>query len=219
MPAELALHRGRAWYDVVKPIVDRVLALAGLIALAPVLLVIALAVRLDSPGPIIFRQTRLGRHGKPFTMFKFRTMWANADDGPHREAYERFRLARSLADSDAGTFKLLNDPRVTRVGRFLRATSLDELPQLVNVLLGEMSLVGPRPPIPYEAQHYEPRHWNRLSIKPGLTGPWQATARSRVGFEEMVDMDLDYVANCGLWRDLKILARTVVAVLSRDGAG
>ncbi len=207
------------WYEWGKPIFDRIVALLALIALSPVLLAIALAVRLDSPGPIIYRQKRVGQGGRVFTMYKFRTMVDGAEDTPHRAAFERFFRARSLDETGARTFKLEGDPRVTRVGRLLRATSLDELPQLLNVLGGTMSLVGPRPPIPYETELYEPRHWRRLDVRPGITGPWQATARSQVPFEDMVAMDLDYIVRRSFLLDLKILLLTVGVVLTRKGAG
>ncbi len=207
------------WYEWGKPLFDRIVALLALIVLTPVLLAIALAVRLDSPGPIIYRQKRVGQAGREFTMYKFRTMVDGAEDAPHRAAFERFFRARSLEETGARTFKLEGDPRVTRVGRFLRATSLDELPQLLNVLTGTMSLVGPRPPIPYETELYEPRHWLRLAVRPGITGPWQARARSQVPFEDMVAMDLEYIARRSFLLDLKILLFTVAAVVTQKGAG
>lgn len=202
-----------------KPFFDRAVAALALIALTPLLLAIAIAIKLDSSGPIIYRQRRVGKGGMPFTMFKFRTMFSNADDTPHRVAFERFFRARTLSETGASSFKLKNDRRVTRVGRVLRSTSLDELPQLINVLQGRMSLVGPRPPILYETAMYQARHWRRLSVRPGITGAWQVSARSRVPFEEMVAMDLDYIARESLLLDLKIMALTVGAVLNRRGAG
>lgn len=207
------------WYEWEKIFVDRVLALAGLIVLLPILLAIAVAIHLDSPGPVIYRQRRVGKDGREFTMYKFRTMVDGADEALHRAAFARFFQARSLEDVGTATFKLENDPRVTRVGRFLRSTSLDELPQLVNVLNGTMSLVGPRPPIPYETEMYERHHWQRLVVRPGITGPWQALARNRVPFEEMVAMDLDYIAQRSLGLDLKIMLLTVSAILIQQGAG
>jgi lipopolysaccharide/colanic/teichoic acid biosynthesis glycosyltransferase len=200
-------------------LLDRALSLAGLICLSPVLALVAAAIRIDSRGPIIFRQVRLGKNGVPFVMFKFRTMRNGADDAPHRAAFERFRRAESLEAIGAQSFKLQDDPRVTRVGAFLRSTSLDELPQLANVLLGTMSLVGPRPPIPYETEVYEPRHWARMAALPGITGPWQALSRSRASFEEMVAMDLEYISSVSLRRDVRLLFLTVGAVVRRDGAG
>jgi len=181
--------------------------------------VVALAIRVDSPGPAIYRQRRVGKDGKEFIMYKFRTMVDGIDDAPHRAAFERFFRARSLEEIGETTFKLKDDRRITRVGRFLRLTSLDELPQLFNVLNGTMSLVGPRPPIPYETELYEPWHWRRLAVRPGITGPWQALARNQVPFADMVLMDLDYVARKSLRLDLKILLLTVGTVLFQKGAG
>jgi lipopolysaccharide/colanic/teichoic acid biosynthesis glycosyltransferase len=203
----------------VKRLLEVTLTLGGLIVLAPVLGVIALAIRLDSPGPILFRQIRYGQNGKPFTMNKFRTMVVDADDAIHREAVDRFFRARSLADIGDTTFKLREDPRVTSVGRFLRSTSLDELPQIFNVLNGTMSLVGPRPPVAYEIAYYAPRHWRRLAVRPGITGPWQVFGRNRVSFEEMVTLDLDYIERRSLVYDLKLLVLTFGAIATREGAG
>jgi lipopolysaccharide/colanic/teichoic acid biosynthesis glycosyltransferase len=211
--------RSRGWYTWGKLVLDCFLASIGLVLAAPFLLAIAVAIRLDSPGPALFQQVRVGRNGREFTMYKFRTMATHADDAPHRAAFERFYRASSGEPVAGGTFKLQRDPRVTRVGRVLRTTSLDELPQLLNVLNGTMSLVGPRPPIPYETELYEDRHWRRMVAQPGITGLWQATARSQVSFEEMVVLDLDYIARQSLVLDLKILALTVGVVLRREGAG
>jgi lipopolysaccharide/colanic/teichoic acid biosynthesis glycosyltransferase len=187
--------------------------------LSPILILIGLAIWIDSPGSPLYRQTRLGQNGEEFTILKFRTMISNADDKPHRTAYERFATAVSLAEAGVPTFKIVKDPRVTRLGALLRANSLDELPQLLNVITGSMSLVGPRPPIPWETLGYAPRHWRRLSVKPGMTGLWQATARSYATFEEMVALDLKYIDHLSLAFDIKIMILTVGAVISRKGAG
>jgi lipopolysaccharide/colanic/teichoic acid biosynthesis glycosyltransferase len=146
-------------------------------------------------------------------------MVANADDALHRAAFDRFAKASSLAEVGDSTFKLRADPRITRVGKFLRTTSLDELPQLFNVLNGTMSLVGPRPPISYETTYYTERHWHRLAVRPGITGPWQVYGRNRVSFEEMVDLDLDYIAQRSFVTDLKLIVLTLGAIASRKGAG
>lgn len=207
------------WYRDCKPALDRLVAVIAIILLLPFLIAIAIAIRLDSPGPVLYRQRRLGKNRTPFTMYKFRTMRSDADDAPHRLAFERFFHARSLNETGASSFKLQNDSRVTRVGRILRSTSLDELPQLVNVLNGTMSLVGPRPPIPYETSLYESSHWQRLAVRPGITGVWQVSARNRVPFEEMIAIDLNYIAHESFWLDLKILVLTVGAVINRKGAG
>ena len=212
----------------------RLLDLAGaalaLVLLAPLMAVVAAAVAASSPGPVVFRQVRLGRGGAPFVFYKFRTMTHGSDDAVHRDFVARLIAgtpARTASGAgvpgepaqDRGGFKLQDDPRVTTLGRFLRRTSLDELPQLFNVLRGDMSLVGPRPPIPYEARHYRAWHLRRLAqVKPGITGPWQVAGRSQVPFDEMVRMDLRYVAHASLGLDLLLLARTVGVVFSGRGA-
>jgi exopolysaccharide biosynthesis polyprenyl glycosylphosphotransferase len=203
-----------------KRALDIVGSLALLAVLSPVLLVVAALVKFTSAGPILFRQTRVGEHGKPFKMLKFRTMRVNADDRLHRE-YVASLIAAGQQGTAAkdGVFKITNDPRITPVGRFLRRTSLDELPQFINVLLGSMSLVGPRPPIPYEVEQYKPWHHRRvLDAKPGITGLWQVTGRSRTSFDDMVRLDLRYARRCSLWTDIKILLATPGAVFSGKGA-
>lgn len=194
-----------------------------LLALSPLLLLIALAIKLTSPGPVIFRQERIGRHGVPFTLYKFRSMYVQSDPGLHREFITRY--IAGAADGHGGTttngvvYKLTKDPRVTPVGRLLRKTSLDEFPQLFNVLRGEMSLVGPRPPIRYELEAYDVWHRRRLlEAKPGVTGLWQVTGRSRLRFDDMVRLDLQYAKTWSLWLDLKILIRTARVMLSGTGA-
>lgn len=193
----------------VKRSFDLVGALACLLAVAPLLIVIAVAIKLDSRGPVFFRQTRVGRHGTRFQMIKFRTMVADAE-----------QLKASLADRNEahdGLFKIADDPRVTRVGCLLRASAIDELPQLLNVLRGEMSLVGPRPLVLEEDQRIEGWHRRRLELTPGMTGQWQILGATRVPLREMVAMDYLYVANWSLWTDVKILLRTVPHVLGRRG--
>lgn len=195
-----------------KRALDLAVAVCLLVVLAPVLLAIAIAVRLDSRGPALFRQERLGRGRRPFRVCKFRTMAHNAPDDLHREYVAR--LARGEVEGD-GLKKLVADPRVTRVGRFLRRTSLDELPQLFNVVAGEMSLVGPRPAIEYELDNYGPAHHRRFEVRPGITGLWQVSGRNRLGFVEMLDLDIRYVDEMGPWTDLKILARTPTAIFGK----
>ena len=193
-----------------------------LTALAPLGLLIAGLVRLTSPGPILFRQVRVGYGGRPFTMLKFRTMYADADETVHRRFVTRFIVdgPRAAPSNEAGLFKLVHDPRVTPVGRLLRKTSLDELPQIWNVLRGEMSLVGPRPPIPYEFEQYAPWHRRRVfEVRPGLTGLWQVRGRSRTTFDEIVRLDLRYVRTQSLSTDLRILLAAPRAVISGKGAG
>ena len=195
-------------------------SLALLTILLPLFLTIAVLVKLKSPGPIFFRQKRIGEKAKPFTMLKFRSMYVNADNAIHQQYVNWFITASDQEKkSAAGVFKLTNDPRITPIGNFLRKTSLDELPQLWNVLRGDMSLVGPRPPLEYEVQKYAPWHCRRvLEAKPGITGLWQVTGRSRTTFDEMVRLDLRYARKASVWTDIKILLATPRAVLMGKGA-
>ena len=196
---------------------------ALLILASPLMLVTAIAVKLTSPGPIIFRQMRIGRGGKPFPFYKFRSMRCDNDDAVHREYVKSLIQGRhdeiNEGDEDKPVYKLQSDPRITSVGRIIRRTSIDELPQLFNVLKGEMSLVGPRPPIQYEIEDYQSWHMRRLQeVRPGITGLWQVEGRSKTTFDEMVRLDLRYIRNWSLWLDIKILFKTVVVVLRCDGA-
>lgn len=193
-----------------KSLLDRFSAAMALVVLAPLLLVVAIAIRLGSRGPAIFRQERTGRDGVPFTIYKFRTMVVDAED--------RLDGLRARNEGAGPLFKLRDDPRITRLGRLLRRTSIDELPQLVNVVRGDMSLVGPRPALPAETSQYSEWVWRRLHVKPGLTGLWQVSGRSALSWEESIRMDLQYVNTWNLRLDLAILARTVRAVLASDGA-
>ncbi len=203
-------RRSFAYEETLKRLLDIVLATAGLIALLPVWICIAIAVKLDSPGPAIFVQDRLGLQGRRFRFYKFRSMYSDAEK----------RLSEVLAHNeiDGPVFKMRNDPRISRVGAFLRRTSLDELPQLINVLKGEMSLVGPRPPLPREVEQYRPGDHIRLSVKPGLTCLWQISGRSNVGFDQWMEYDREYVRNMSLLLDVQILLRTVWVVISCRGA-
>ena len=206
----------------VKRCLDIAGSLLALLILAPLMILIAAAIKLTSPGPVLFRQMRLGQSGRGFTFLKFRSMHAKADPAIHEAYIKRFisNQADSAADGgDGKVFKLLADPRITRVGRFLRRTSLDEIPQFFSVLVGHMSLVGPRPPLPYEFAKYEIWHRRRLlAVKPGITGFWQVEGRSRVKFDEMVRMDIAYARSWSIWMDIKILLRTPRAVVSGNGA-
>ncbi len=193
-----------------KRAMDVAIATLALIVLAPLMGLIALAIKLDSPGPVLLRQVRIGRHGKPFVCYKFRSMRVGAEQ--ELERLQAFNEARGPI------FKMRNDPRRTRVGRILRRLSLDELPQLLNVLKNEMSLVGPRPPLPHEVERYEPWHRRRLEVAPGMTGLWQVSGRSNLTFDEMVLLDIWYIENWSLWLDVKILLRTIPAVLLGVGA-
>jgi lipopolysaccharide/colanic/teichoic acid biosynthesis glycosyltransferase len=194
-----------------------------LILLSPLLGAIAALVKLTSDGPVLFKQERIGQFGKRFKFLKFRSMFLNNAPTIHQEYVRDFiagsKGAHSTNSAEAPVYKIVNDPRVTPLGRFLRKTSLDELPQLWNVLVGEMSLVGPRPPVPYEFAVYD--HWHRrrvLEVKPGITGLWQVNGRSRTTFDEMVRLDLQYATEWSLWLDVKILLATPRAVLSSSGA-
>jgi lipopolysaccharide/colanic/teichoic acid biosynthesis glycosyltransferase len=188
---------------------DLTCSVALLVILAPLIAVIAVAIRLDSRGPVLFGQLRVGRHDRPFRIYKFRTMV--------RDAESQKDSLRGRNEASGGLFKILDDPRVTRVGGLLRRTAIDELPQLANVLRGEMSLVGPRPLVLDEDRRVEGWHRRRLELTPGMTGPWQILGPARVPLGEMAAIDYLYVANWSLWSDLKILLRTVSYVLARRG--
>jgi exopolysaccharide biosynthesis polyprenyl glycosylphosphotransferase len=216
-PSGVSAHRpewisreANGWGRVAKRGLDVMVALCLLIVISPVLALIALAILLESRGPVLFRQVRSGRNGEPFTFLKFRSMVADAE--------ARRRELEVLNEADGPIFKIRNDPRITRVGRILRRTSLDELPQLWNVLRGDMSLVGPRPPLPSEVLKYEPWQLGRLAVTPGITGLWQVSGRSDVGFTEMVLLDIQYIQKWSLWLDIKILMRTVLVVFLAQGA-
>lgn len=212
------LERGGR-YDFVKRAFDVVVSLLGLILLFPLLAAIAAAVKLTSKGPILFRQERIGQFCKKFTFLKFRSMYLNNDPSIHREYVERLIAGSKASNASGKVFKITNDPRVTPLGRFLRRTSLDELPQLFNVLRGDMTLVGPRPCIAYEFNKYQAWHRQRLlAVKPGITGLWQVKGRSTVKFDEMVRLDLAYANTRSLGLDLRILCQTPRAVVSGSGA-
>ena len=214
----------RSWVNAwTKRALDIVGALVGIVLASPFMLATAVAVAVTSPGPVIFRQTRLGKGGVPFVLYKFRSMRIDADDRIHREYVANLIQgnlhAINQGDDSRPLYKMSADPRITRVGRFIRATSLDELPQFFNVLKGDMSLVGPRPPLQYEAEKYQSWHLRRvLQARPGITGLWQVEGRSTTSFDDMVRLDLRYIRHCSLLLDLKILLKTIVVVLRRDGA-
>lgn len=206
-------------YLLAKRALDIVLVLLLLIPLALVMAVVAVAILLDSRGPVFYRQKRVGVNGVEFEMLKFRSMRTNCDDTLHRKAVERFMSGKALnANARNGDrFKVADDPRITRVGKFIRKTSIDELPQFLNVLAGQMSLVGPRPPLPYEVARYRQRDWLRLTGKPGVTGPWQVYGRSRVTFKQMVEMDIRYLKRQSLREDIKLIVLTVPVMLRGSG--
>jgi lipopolysaccharide/colanic/teichoic acid biosynthesis glycosyltransferase len=228
---------GERGYFTLKRCFDVVVSFLLLLVMSPLFALIALAIRLDSPGPVFFAQERVGSklrwvRGRKtseirvFKFYKFRSMVHRAKEDTHRQFIQalisddeaRLDEMQNGAASASGKYKLARDPRITRVGGFIRRTSLDELPQLWNVLKGDMSLVGPRPAIPYEVEMYKPWHRLRLDAPPGITGLWQVSARSSVKFDEMVQLDIEYVLNQSLWVDFQILLRTPQAVLSGDGA-
>jgi lipopolysaccharide/colanic/teichoic acid biosynthesis glycosyltransferase len=204
------------WEPIARRAVDLVVVVIALTVLVVPMLLIALMIRIGSPGQAFYRQRRIGRGGRPFTMYKFRTMRVGCSDSQHREL-----IARELRGEDTsvgGSWKIDNDPRVTRIGALLRRTSLDELPQLLNVLLGQMSLVGPRPCLDWEAEMFPAKFAQRFDVPPGLTGLWQVSGRSTMGTLEMLELDLAYVRSWSFWTDLMILLRTVPTLLRGHGA-
>ena len=206
-----------------KRAMDIVGSIAGLILCSPLFAVISLAIKLTSKGPVLFKQKRVRRYGSEFTFLKFRSMECVNDPSIHREYVRRFIAGEAdsarIGNNQQAVYKIQDDPRVTRIGKFLRKTSLDELPQLLNVLKGDMSLVGPRPPIPYELDEYQIWHWRRvMEAKPGITGLWQVNGRSRLKFDDMVRLDLQYAKTWSLWLDIKILLQTPRAVFFGAGA-
>ncbi len=208
-------------YERIKRLMDLALTLLLLPFIGITCIIIALLVKFTSRGPVLFRQKRVGKKGVVFDMYKFRSMHVNSDASVHIEAIKMYMNGHKLHHNSSThlSYKLGADPRVTRVGRFLRKTSLDELPQFWNVLRNEMSLVGPRPPLPYEVEMYSPHDWLRLIGKPGLTGPWQVYGRSQVTFREMVDLDIDYLHHQSIMEDLRLIVLTVpVMVWGKGGA-
>jgi lipopolysaccharide/colanic/teichoic acid biosynthesis glycosyltransferase len=210
-------HEAHKFFAAVKRLMDIVGSAIALILCAPVFAAVALAIKMSSKGPVVFKQRRVGQHGELFTFLKFRSMYVDSNSTIHKE-YVKNLIAGHAAyqptkDNGHGVYKLTRDPRITTIGAFLRRTSLDELPQLLNVLRGEMSLVGPRPPVPYEVESYEIWHRRRLlEAKPGITGLWQVSGRNRLRFDDMVRLDLAYARSWSPWLDIKILIRTPLAV-------
>jgi lipopolysaccharide/colanic/teichoic acid biosynthesis glycosyltransferase len=206
------------WEVVVRRIADIIIASGLVLLLAPILLVVGLAIRIDSPGPALFRQRRVGHGRREFTLFKFRSMRLDADPRGHREYVTSLIQGGSANGGRENLYKLAVDDRITPVGRWIRRWSLDELPQLLNVIGGAMTLVGPRPAIPYEVAEYPSWYLQRFSVKPGLTGLWQVSGRSQRTYEEMVRLDIEYAQSRSLRGDVSILARTPWVVLGRKGA-
>lgn len=200
----------RPWQEVAKRGMDVILSGIGLIVLSPLFILVAIAIKITSKGPVVFAQERVGLNGRAFKIYKFRSMVVNAEELKEKLAH--------LNEMSGPVFKIANDPRVTAVGRFIRKTSIDELPQLFNVFKGDMSLVGPRPPLSSEVNLYDSKHRKRLAVRPGITCIWQISGRNQVDFDEWMEMDAEYVDRWSLWLDLGILARTVPVVLGRRGA-
>ncbi len=219
IPADTTSYYGPTGW--MKRAFDIVFASLMLLVAGPIMLVISLMVKKTSSGPILFVQERLGRDGTPFNFYKFRSMKHNSDDAIHREFAAMFisgdEESCSTTKNGEKVFKMERDPRITSIGAFLRKTSLDELPQLLNILKGEMTLVGPRPPIAYEIENYQPWHMERLKAVPGLTGLWQVSGRSSVSFDEMVRLDIRYINEWTLWKDVVIMLKTLPVVLKGTG--
>jgi lipopolysaccharide/colanic/teichoic acid biosynthesis glycosyltransferase len=208
--SEVSLVAGSA----LKRAMDVVLSLVSLVVLLPLLAAIAIAIKIDSPGPVLFKQVRLGRGQKPFTMYKFRSMAVDSGDELHRESVKRTAESKRR---EIGVFKSLEDPRVTIVGRFIRTWNLDELPNLLNVLRGEMSIVGPRPALDYELPYYKDWFFRRFAVRPGLTGLWQVKRADAEDFDEMIRMDVDYTEQMSVWLDLKLIALTIPSIIREKG--
>jgi len=209
----------RAKIFLLKRVLDLMLSSLILIAFSPLLLLIMLAIKIGSPGPVLCKQMRLGKKGKPFRFYKFRSMHVDTDDGQHRSYVKSLiKVGRPYEVDENGKslFKICEDGRVTRVGKLIRKYSVDEFAQLLNVLRGEMSLVGPRPPLPHEYEDYRDWHRKRLDGTPGITGVWQVSGKNRISFEEMVRLDIHYLKNWSLWLDIKIILRTIPVMLKGE---
>lgn len=207
--------------QIAKRLMDMAFSAAALAVFSPLMLLTALWIKLDSPGPVFFIQERVGLNGRTFRMIKFRSMRANSDPKIHQEFLRQLIKEGDKHELDANgkpVFKMVNDPRITRSGKFIRKTSIDELPQFINVLLGDMSLVGPRPPIQYEVDEYKDWHMKRLYIRPGITGLWQVSGRNRLSFDQMVQLDIAYIEQWSLWHDIKIIIKTIPVFLHLDQA-
>ena len=212
---------GLSTYRFWKGVLEKVLALFMVIVMSPLMALIAVCIRLDSPGGVLFRRLQVGENGKKFTAYKFRTMYQDNDDREYKEYITKYVLNNEpykIDESGQATYKVVDDPRVTKLGMFLRNTNLDELPQLFNVLKGEMSLVGPRPDIPFAVEMYKDWHRKRLDARPGITGLWQVCGRKSLPFEGMVRLDINYIKRQSLLLDTKILLLTVGIILRRDGS-
>ena len=201
----------KKYYLILKRYMDILLSIIGLLLLVPLFVIVAVLIKLEDPeSPVFFKQMRVGKDGKMFNMYKFRSMVSNA------EGLLKFLIDQN--ETSGALFKMKDDPRITKIGRFIRKTSIDELPQLWNVLKGEMSLVGPRPPLPREVESYTDYHKQRLSVVPGCTGLWQVSVRSSVGFEEMVELDLHYIQNRHFFYDIKLICKTIIIIFYPNNA-
>lgn len=206
----------------IKRLMDIVLSSLMLLFLSPLFAVVALLIKLGPPGPVIFRQTRVGKGSKHFTCYKFRSMIDGSDDTAHKKYIRGLLQGESVIPKDNGReklFKLIDDPRITSIGRLLRKTGIDELAQLFNVLKGNMSLVGPRPPIPYEVEMFADWQKQKLAVMPGITGLWVISGRNKLGYKESIELDIEYIKHWSPWFDIKILLKTIPAVLIRREAG
>lgn len=216
IPEQALRDRSRPGYQALKRVIDAVGALVLLLLLSPLFLIVALAVVIDSGWPIFYRGERIGRQARTFQVLKFRSMRVNADASVHAEYLRELLTGR--AEATDGIYKIPRDPRITRIGGFLRKSSLDEFPQLVNVLRGEMSLVGPRPEVPYALADYEPWMFRRFEVQPGMTGLWQVSGRAQLSLRDMLRLDVEYADRCDIRLDVGILVRTIPAVLRATGA-
>ena len=203
-------ERSNILYEVIKRIIDIVASFTGLILLSPLILIVSMLIKLESKGEVIFKQKRVGLNGKEFYMYKFRSMVFNAEE--LKEQLE------SQNEMSGPMFKIKDDPRITKVGKFIRKTSIDELPQLINVIKGDMSLVGPRPSLPKEVEKFEQWMMERLEVKPGVTCIWQISGRNNIGFDEWVEMDIEYIKTRNLWLDIKLIFKTVGVLFGDDNA-
>lgn len=209
VPGGVAAER-RTAYNIIKRAFDIIFAVACIIVFTPFMLVVAAIIKIDSRGSILFKQPRVGKNGKQFVIYKFRSMCSDAES--------KIEQLKKHNEKDGPIFKIHDDPRITRFGRIMRKTSIDELPQLFNILRGDMTFVGPRPPLPREVEQYNDYQRQRLSVKPGLTCYWQISGRSMIGFDEWIELDLKYIRERGILTDIKILLKTFPAVLKREGA-
>ena len=207
---ETAKTNSKTGYEVMKRVFDFVCSLIAIIVLSPLMLAVGIAIKLEDGDPIIFTQTRIGKDGKPFKMYKFRSMWKNAE--------KYLSKLEEQNEADGPVFKIEDDPRITRVGKFIRRYSIDELPQLFNIIKGDMSIVGPRPPLENEVECYTSYERQRLNVKPGLTCYWQCSGRSNIGFDEWMELDIKYINERSALTDLKLIFKTIPAVLKHDGA-